>query len=163
VEPCDGKWLESLRRHRHDVLNGLQLVKAYLQLGKAEQSLSAVNRLADWLQSISGIQSRGHAPELVRTAMECPHVRVRNLPEPAFLTLSQVKELCRLFAQAEQFASEQNQPQLDIEVQLGQPEQSRPCAFVYIREELFDSWQNEQSETTWQHLEIRLVPVATLQ
>jgi hypothetical protein len=162
VEPCDGKWLESLRRHRHDVLNGLQLVKAYLQLGKADQSLSALNRLADWIQSISGIQSKGHAPELVRTAMECPHVRVRTLPEPAFLTPAQVEEVCRLLAHSEQFAEEQNQPKLDIEVQFMDSEKSRLCGFVYIREELFDSWHNEHREATWQHLEIRLESSARL-
>jgi hypothetical protein len=163
VEPCDVKWLESLRRHRHDVLNGLQLVKAYLQLGKSDQALGALDRLADWLQSIARIQAKGHAPELVRAAMECPHVRVQGLPERSDLGSPQVAELCRLLGLAEQFAVQHDQPVLAIHVQPGEREASVLRAHVYIREDLFDSWHNEHREYSWQELEIRLEPAVRLQ
>jgi hypothetical protein len=163
VEPCDVKWLESLRRHRHDVLNGLQLVKAYLQLGKSDQALGALDRLAEWLQSIARIQAKGHVPELVRAAMECPHVRVQSLPEPDGLAPSQVAELCQLLTLSEQFAVQYNQSMLAIRVQSGVRAASPLRAHVYIREDLFDSWHNEHREYSPQGLEIYLEPAVSLQ
>lgn len=43
----------SLDLHRHEVLNALQLIRAYGQLGKSEWQLVQVDRLAEWIHSLS--------------------------------------------------------------------------------------------------------------
>ncbi|WP_258110812.1 Spo0B domain-containing protein [Alicyclobacillus sp. SP_1] len=44
---------KSLDLHRHEVLNALQLIRAYGQLGKTESQLAQVDRLAEWIHSLS--------------------------------------------------------------------------------------------------------------
>jgi len=41
------------RIHRHDVLNHLQLVQAYIQLQRLDEAMLSVSALAGWLNSIS--------------------------------------------------------------------------------------------------------------
>ena len=43
----------AFRRHRHEVLNALQLIKGYIQLGHPDRALHSVDRLAVWLTGLS--------------------------------------------------------------------------------------------------------------
>lgn len=72
---------DAFRKHRHDVMNGLQLVKAYIQLNKSDEAVAAVNRLADWFQSLALVQASWQAtwPELLWTAAQCPHLRITKV------------------------------------------------------------------------------------
>ncbi|MDQ0188328.1 Spo0B domain-containing protein [Alicyclobacillus cycloheptanicus] len=68
----------AFRVHRHDVLNYLQLVRAYIQMNRPERALEAVTELTLWLQSLSAAQSAFEtiAPPLLWTAAACSHVRL---------------------------------------------------------------------------------------
>ncbi len=71
-------WPEVFRRHRHDVLNGLQLVQGYLQLGKPERALTALQEVSQWLLGVSLVQTRmkdGDHPFLFAVAT-CPSLTV---------------------------------------------------------------------------------------
>lgn len=72
---------ESFRAHRHEVLNGLQMVKAYLQMGRGEDAHAWVNRLAAWLHSLSLWQARLEAEdhEVLWTVARCPRVTAVEL------------------------------------------------------------------------------------
>lgn len=48
---------EAIREHRHELINVLQIVRAYVQLGKPVQALNHLDDLADWLQSLTICQS----------------------------------------------------------------------------------------------------------
>ncbi|WP_041695250.1 Spo0B domain-containing protein [Alicyclobacillus acidocaldarius] len=73
--------LESFRRHRHDVLNQLQIIRALIQMNRADRAIAAMDRLAEWLQSLGRVQQAvGSSAELVVwTLAACPHVVVDDI------------------------------------------------------------------------------------
>lgn len=82
----------ALRVHRHEILNGLQLVRAYIQLERPERALSAISDLSQWLQSLSLAQSafEADAPELLWLAAECSRVRIATVEDGVHWTESAV-------------------------------------------------------------------------
>ncbi|TDY43370.1 sensor kinase SpoOB-type protein [Alicyclobacillus sacchari] len=64
------------RTHRHDVLNELQLIRAYLQMERPAQAVAVVDRLSTWLQSLTTwqISAGAFGEQLMWTAAVCPHV-----------------------------------------------------------------------------------------
>lgn len=73
--------LASFRAHRHDVLNQLQLVRAYVQLNRPEQALRSVDALAGWLTSIGHVQNTTQDPRLVWMVAKTPHVTFHGVSE----------------------------------------------------------------------------------
>ncbi|MBX6352894.1 MAG: Spo0B domain-containing protein [Thermoflavifilum sp.] len=68
---------EAFRRHRHDVLNELQLIRAYIQMGRTGSALQVVDRLAAWLGTLSQWQTAFPTqPETMWCASQCPHLRL---------------------------------------------------------------------------------------
>lgn len=78
---------EAIRMHRHDVLNHLQLVKGYLQLHRPDRALDSLNRLVEWLASLSTLQSQcvESFAKVLWTALACSHLRVEVHPETTSL------------------------------------------------------------------------------
>jgi hypothetical protein len=76
----DGDTVAAFRRHRHDVLNELQLIRAYLQLGQTERAQSVLDRTAAWLQSLTKWNANlGPSGEsLVWNASICPNIHLGN-------------------------------------------------------------------------------------
>lgn len=74
--------LTAFRHHRHDVMNFLQVVRAYVQLGRTEGAIEAVDRLAEWLKSLSLWQSKVQQEDacLVWHAATCPQVWLTEAP-----------------------------------------------------------------------------------
>ncbi|KPV43237.1 Spo0B domain-containing protein [Alicyclobacillus ferrooxydans] len=95
--------------HRHDLQNYMQLVKAYLQLGKPEKALDAANQCAGWLTSLSRLQSQlsedAGGARLLWTAATCSHLRVSLLN---FSPVLDVSPLCEGIAWLEQQAAVHN-------------------------------------------------------
>ncbi|WAH38975.1 Spo0B domain-containing protein [Alicyclobacillus dauci] len=82
----------SFRRHRHDVLNELQLVRGYLQMNQPEKAVRVVDRTAEWLQSLTRWQVSldGVGEELMWVACMCPNVvlnaiKATEVPSPQIL------------------------------------------------------------------------------
>lgn len=67
---------ESFRRHRHDVLNALQLVRGYVQMGQTDKAIGVVDRTAAWLQSLSRwhVNGQADAEQLMWTASVCSNI-----------------------------------------------------------------------------------------
>lgn len=64
------------RQHRHDVLNELQLVRGYVQLGYLDKAMNVMDRAAVWLQSLTKWQQvfeNGHENVLFSAAV-CPNI-----------------------------------------------------------------------------------------
>ncbi|ACV58826.1 Spo0B domain-containing protein [Alicyclobacillus acidocaldarius] len=76
-----GTGLEAFRRHRHDVLNQLQIVRALIQMNRADRAIAAIDRLAEWLQSLGRVQQAvlPSAELMVWTLASCPHVVVADI------------------------------------------------------------------------------------
>lgn len=74
----------AFRVHRHDVQNHLQLVKAYIQLNRPSDALSAVDRLAHWLTSLSLVQNHlgGESAAILWAAAQCPNIVIEQLMGP---------------------------------------------------------------------------------
>ncbi|WAH44266.1 Spo0B domain-containing protein [Alicyclobacillus fastidiosus] len=83
----------AFRRHRHDVLNELQLIRGYLQLGQMERALGVVDRTAGWLQSLTNWQTSSDSVGewLMWEAATCPNLLLQKInvtgePGAEFLT-----------------------------------------------------------------------------
>ena len=76
--------LAAFRLHRHDVLNDLQLIRAYIQMGRPEQALGAVDHLADWLASLGIVQNMfgDLYNELFWLMATCAYVRIADGVQP---------------------------------------------------------------------------------
>ena len=69
--------LEALRTHRHDVLNALQLIRAYIQLQRPDAAVKVIDRTATWLQSFALWQSKirtPHPEELLLVTSMCSRI-----------------------------------------------------------------------------------------
>lgn len=77
----DDALVDMFRHHRHDVLNELQLVRAYLQMDKPDKALSIVDRAATWLQSLSRWHdiSGENGRLLLLSAAVCPSVVLMSM------------------------------------------------------------------------------------
>jgi hypothetical protein len=75
--------ISAFRHHRHDVLNGLQLIRGYVQLNRPDDAIRTIDRLAQWIQSLSVVQSLadGHSPWF-SAACQSPHVRLTQCSLP---------------------------------------------------------------------------------
>ncbi|CAM3798254.1 Spo0B domain-containing protein [Alicyclobacillus pomorum] len=143
---------EAFRRHRHDVMNSLQLVKAYIQMEKSDKALQAVNDLADWLKSLSLVQMRSTEPQLLWTAAQCPRVRFAHVPEDVILRQGESAEICRLLEKLESLAAQYGQALVKLSIASPVDRCHLPLHItISLREELRDLWNNVQSEP-WSYL-----------
>ncbi len=143
---------EAFRRHRHDVMNSLQLVKAYIQMEKPDKALHAVNDLANWLQSLSLVQMHSTEPQLLWTAAQCPRVRFAHVAEDILLRKGESAELCRLLEKLESLAAQCGQATATLSITSPVDRCHPPLHItVSLGEELRDSWNNVQSEP-WSYL-----------
>lgn len=89
TESGSDRWPELLRLHRHDLLNGLQLVSGYLQLNKPERALQSVDRMARWLRTISWIQAVADSAAVdgwFKASHIAPHVLLHERPHDVAYT-----------------------------------------------------------------------------
>lgn len=94
-EPFSEMALESFRKHRHDVLNFLQLIRAYEQMGKSQKSIQLVDDLAKWLQSLTLWQihfEKQHA-QLIWQAANCPKVILTEVTSEIQLSIEMADHL----------------------------------------------------------------------
>ncbi len=105
---ADDGWLQMLRMHRHDMLNGLQLVSGYLQLDKPERALQSLERMANWLRTVSWIQAATESTEWTawfQASHVTPHVLLRNRPEVTALSQQQDMSLAAAWRWLEEIAA----------------------------------------------------------
>lgn len=156
---------EAFHRHRHDVMNGLQLVKAYLQLHKPVEAMAAVDRLALWLHSLSELQAHLHEENLnlLWTAAQCPRVLIHSLD---VLDLSDAVQLelsaCLLWL--EEQANEQGIHVMKIQL-LGRQslhgctDEVEVLVHIVATEETAAWWHNITDDGTnlhtWSHVQLR--------
>lgn len=100
--------LSAFRHHRHDVMNSLQMIRAYTQLGRMEQAIETVDRLADWLKSLSLWQNSTELEEstLVWHAATCPQVKLTSIPSKIRLTPVMGEELMDIWTHLNTAAQE---------------------------------------------------------
>lgn len=69
------------RRHRHDVLNELQLVRGYLQMGQSDKAVAVIDRTAAWIQSLSRWQINGavNGEQWMWGASICPNITLAEI------------------------------------------------------------------------------------
>lgn len=116
----ESPWV-AFQSHRHDLQNYLQLVKAYLQLGRPEKAMTAVDECAEWLGSLSRLQSRltSHEQDVFWTAVACPHLRI-DIEQ--FLSHRETESLCASLKWLEQLAVEHNIKYIRTAIALEQSE-----------------------------------------
>lgn len=154
-------WENAFRHHRHDVQNVLQLIKAYIQIGKPDRALSAVDQLAEWLNSLS-IQQAAHLPDGIFWALaSSSHVRlVWECNEEVHPSV--VSDVCACVERLEQFASEHSVQTICVTVRHPESSENRGAiahVLVDIREDLCHSWHNVHEEMSWQHLMVETCPL----
>lgn len=98
----------AFRRHRHDVLNQLQLIRARVQMGQGDRALLVLDRTALWLQSLGTWQSHlpVHAHSLLWRMAECSHVLTEGIiAKPESFTPDVVHSLQEIFKSVEENAN----------------------------------------------------------
>lgn len=118
AQDVETQWLEVYRKHRHDILNGLQLVQGYLQLQRYDAALESVGKLTKWLHSLSLLQSRLDAgdEELFRVGAVSPHVLLRSLTKGRQLDPSEVAVLAKWWLWLDELAAENGELDVGLEV-----------------------------------------------
>lgn len=155
---------DAFRKHRHDVMNGLQLVKAYMQLNKPVEAMSALDRLANWLRSLSVIQAQSMDSNLLWAAAQCPHLCIEGVQLSA-LTAPLLQELVACLGCLDACANEQGIRRMSI--RLGEIEDSVDANQGMVRkisveidetEETMAWWNNKPSGDigvhNWPHVEV---------
>ncbi len=104
------------RKHRHDILNQLQLIRAYIQIGRMPDAIRIVDATAVWLQSLTVWQTRckGVAERLVWIASNCPHVILRSIDEIIVWNEDIVSEIEQALLSLEEDASDRGWTPLDL-------------------------------------------------
>lgn len=161
-----GNAQEAFRRHRHDVMNGLQLVKAYMQLNRPGDAMEALNRLADWLSSLSAIQASitGLQACVLWAAAECPHVWLTSLlgSPPSDVAAEELSDCLRWL---DEQANAQGIRVMRVQLQTGQTRAEDPISdglVVHVEKtkETTAWWHNTGNHGTdlhsWEHVELRL-------
>lgn len=74
--------LGAFRHHRHDVVNALQVIRAYIQLGRSDKAIQSVDELAAWMRSLAVWQEcvKAEDEELVWNAAVCPNLQLVSAP-----------------------------------------------------------------------------------
>jgi hypothetical protein len=106
------------RKHRHDLLNQLQLIRAYVQIGRQSDAIRIVDETARWLQSLTKWQThcKGHAERLVFVASNCPHLILTGFDESIELSTLYVTEMEHLLLTLEASAAEKGWPPIPISI-----------------------------------------------
>jgi hypothetical protein len=146
---------QQFRRHRHDVMNALQLVKAYVQLGKSEAAVQAVDDVAEWLHSLSAVQTAQDDGQLLWTAATCPRLRLSGLEAVNGLPMDVETELCSCLQLIDDFAAEVGLKKLRVSL-FSEPEtNTHPVGVRFeLPEEFRLSWQTIHSAKEWCYLQV---------
>ncbi|WP_198849777.1 Spo0B domain-containing protein [Alicyclobacillus sp. SO9] len=127
-EEKDASWLKSFQKHRHDVLNSLQLVQGYLQLERTGAALTSLHKLSRWLHSLSLLQS--HLPEsavtLFQVAMTCPHVIVEEWCGSTAIDADSIWSMRVLWQRLEDVATELDVAQVMLKIAANSSERHVP-------------------------------------
>jgi hypothetical protein len=96
------------RKHRHDILNQLQLIRAYVQIGRQPDAIRIVDETARWLQSLTMWQTycTENAERLVFAASNCPHLFLASADEIEDWDANLVDEIEQTLHVLEQYVSE---------------------------------------------------------
>jgi hypothetical protein len=131
----------AFRAHRHDVLNALQLIRAYIQLNRPNDALRAVDNLATWLQSIGNLQNQlgDEHEDVLWLFVRCPHVHIRHMARFPDLCESALSELRALWYWLEEQCSNQGFRRVEVEVHHAAEEGLE--ILLDVTEEM-DSWWN---------------------
>ncbi|GMA52367.1 hypothetical protein GCM10025857_37240 [Alicyclobacillus contaminans] len=140
MDPVSVRPEDALRRHRHDILNDLQLVKAYIQLGKPDRALGAVDKLVNWLQSLSSIHAITPSP-LLWTLVQCPAVRWRFDTPISDWSTEEVGELCDLARTVNEAAQDAGLGVIRV-VCTGRQDDRKLQIELHMGEELRNLWDN---------------------
>lgn len=113
------RWFNSVRKHRHDVLNMLQIAQGYLQMEKPQQALVSLRQLSEWLQSLSQLQ--GHmepvGTRLFQVACMCPHVIFASLVQHRELQVSEMNVLAELWTSLEEMSAEWDVGYIEVRIE----------------------------------------------
>ncbi|MFX4302660.1 Spo0B domain-containing protein [Alicyclobacillus tolerans] len=81
--------LSWFRGHRHEVLNKLQLIRAYMQMNRLESALEHIDQLSIWLRSLSELQNSQIPGPVIEVFAECSYLQCEFI--------SQINEVTHLF------------------------------------------------------------------
>ena len=139
----------AFQSHRHDIQNFLQLIKAYLQLGKPDRANMAVDECSDWLASLSTLQNvlSEAEEELFWTAVSCPHLRISIRDVRTSLPRN---VLCKSLLWLDERTVEQNRKYITVEISVCQQvEESEQGSgrvgekwCVSVAESVSDNWES---------------------
>jgi hypothetical protein len=154
----------AFRKHRHDVLNGLQLVKAYMQLNKPVEAMDALDRLSNWLRSLSVIQAQCMDSNLLWAAAQCPHICVEDV-QLSPLTGPFLKEVMECLVWLDACANEQGVRRMSVRLgetgasyALNQGQVRKISVQLDATEETMAWWNNRPTGDfgvhKWMHVEV---------
>lgn len=140
---------QAFRRHRHDVLNELQLIRANIQLNRPARAIELVDRTAQWLQSLAVWQNVLTDPEadLLWIAASCPRIVLREVLEGVLIEGTIASSLRDLLPQADDAASQSGSR---LELVIGPAENSVARVRLEIRV-TGDADQFSASTAEWRH------------
>lgn len=110
----------AFREHRHDVLNSLQLIRAYIQVARYSDAIRVIDTTAAWLQSLSQWQTRCKESGLVWTASRCPHLILSKLDEGMNWTENMLCETIQVLETMERTVAERGWPAIHFSICKGQ-------------------------------------------
>lgn len=157
TEHGSDSWSALLRLHRHDLLNGLQLVTGYLQLNKPERALRSVDRMAAWLRSISWIHAVTEDTAYdgwFKVSHTAPHVLLQERPSDLTYTRTIDESLSSAWQWLEEICALHGIMEMGLVV-VGKTMLGQPGANVIVEndEEVPEWWdsrpQLERIEWTW--------------
>jgi hypothetical protein len=142
------EWSEVFRRHRHDILNGLQLVQGYLQMGRPQQALTALSQLTGWLRTVSLVQMQAGVAEraFLFTVSTCPAIEAVSLDGLFPMTSDLCRQLCAVWRMLDQAVGESDVRRVRVRVR-GDADGEHPCQTVSLELEaapgVLEWWHGE--------------------
>ncbi|MCL6637986.1 MAG: Spo0B domain-containing protein [Alicyclobacillus sp.] len=143
-------WM-AVRAHRHDLLNDLQVVKAYLQMQRTDRAAAAIDRLAARLNGLSHLQATlsPDEHELMWWAMQCSRVTLQDWPRGVCVAPGMAAQVGQVLILLDSKAAESGIPLVHLRVR-------SVAAGVELtvtspgREELADWWNTVGEAVSWQ-------------
>ncbi|MCL6445361.1 MAG: Spo0B domain-containing protein [Alicyclobacillus sp.] len=158
--------LQAFRKHRHDVLNELQVVRGYLQLQRTEAALKVLDRIAGWFQSLTAlqlaldVQNHPEHAELVWCAAGLPHVQFRGASDDWLAGDAKVPDLCRCWQWLEESAGMAGLSSVPIYITRA-PDGSQVICQIERTEEIARWWETVKDDQVRQFGDVKLACVSS--
>jgi len=150
--------LSAFQKHRHDVINGLQLIRAYIQMDRPARALSALDDVSRWIGSLSLWTSivTNESSQLMWVAASCPRILLHSVAPTLRIGSAEAYALASLLQQWDEEASVRGVT--CIVVELADPVHSdKVDVRLHATEEMRIWWHNEHKNNEYLHIDIYVI------